>query len=81
MRYYEVPAIIRDAAPVYVKLGLRNAPNIYPSGLHLQDLAVRLGRERVRRAELVLRLLREQAPDLVEGRGDDRPPDLGIPEP
>ncbi len=81
VRYYEVPAIIRDAAPVYVKLGLRNAPNIYPSGLHLQDLAVRLGRERVRRAELVLRLLREQAPDLVEGRGDDRPPDLGIPEP
>ena len=81
VRYYEVPAIIRDAAPVYVKLGLRNASNIYPSGLHLQDLAVRLGRERVRRAELVLRLLREQAPDLVEGRGDDRPPDLGIPEP
>ena len=81
VRYYEVPAIIRDAAPVYVKLGLRNAPNIYPSGLHLQDLAVRLGRERVRRAELVLRLLGEQAPDLVEGRGDDRPPDLGIPEP
>ena len=81
VRYYEVPAIIRDAAPVYVKLGLRNAPNIYPSGLHLQDLAVRLGRERVRRAQLVLRLLREQAPGLVEGRGDDRPPDLGIPEP
>jgi hypothetical protein len=35
----------------------------------------------VRRAELVIRLLREQAPELVEGRGDDRPPDLGIPEP
>jgi hypothetical protein len=35
----------------------------------------------VRRAELVLRLLEERAPDLVEGRGDDAPPDLGIPEP
>ena len=81
VRYYEVPEIVRLAAPVYVKLGLRNAPNIYPSGLHLEDLAVKLGRERVRRAELVLRLLAEQAPDLVEGRGDDRPPDLGIPEP
>ena len=69
------------AAPVYVKLGLRNAPNIYPSGLHLEDLAVKLGRERVRRAELVLRLLAERAPELVEGRGDDRPTDLGIPEP
>jgi hypothetical protein len=81
VRFYEVPEIVRVAAPVYVKLGLRNAPNIYPSGLHLEDLAVRLGRERVRRAELVLRLLGERAPELVEGRGDDRPPDLGIPKP
>ena len=81
VRFYEVPEIIRAASPVYVKLGLRNAPNIYPSGLHLQDVAVKLGRERVRRAELVLRLLQERAPDLIEGRGDDRPADLGIPEP
>jgi hypothetical protein len=81
VRFYEVPEIVRLAAPVYVKLGLRNAPNIYPSGLHLEDLAVKLGRERVRRAELVLRLLAERAPDLVEGRGADRPADLGIPEP
>jgi len=81
VRFYEVPEIVRLAAPVYVKLGLRNAPNIYPSGLHLEDLGVKLGRERVRRAELVLRLLEERAPELVEGRGDDRPSDLGIPEP
>ena len=81
VRFYDVPEIVRTAAPVYVKLGLRNAPNIYPSGLHLEDLAVQLGRERVRRAELVLRLLEEQAPELVDGRGDDRPSDLGIPEP
>ena len=81
VRFYDVPDIVRAAAPVYVKLGLRNAPNIYPSGLHLEELAVTLGRERVRRAELVLRLLEERAPELVEGRGDDRPPDLGIPEP
>ena len=81
VRFYEVPDVIRAAAPVYVKLGLRNSPNIYPSGLHLEDVAVKLARERVRRAELVLRLLRERAPELVEGRGDDRPADLGIPEP
>jgi hypothetical protein len=81
VRFYDVPEIVRLAAPVYVKLGLRNAPNIYPSGLHLEDLAVKLGRERVRRAELVLRLLEERAPELVESRGDDHPPDLGIPEP
>jgi hypothetical protein len=81
VRFYDVPEIVRLAAPVYVKLGLRNAPNIYPSGLHIEDLAVKLGRERVRRAELVLRLLAERAPELVEGRGEEAPPDLGIPEP
>jgi hypothetical protein len=81
VRFYEVPEIVRAAAPVYVKLGLRNAPNIYPSGLHLEDLAVKLGRERVRRAELVLRLLTERAPELIEGRGENAPADLGIPEP
>jgi len=80
VRFYDVPDIIRAAAPVYVKLGLRNAPNIYPSGLHLEDLAIKLGRERVRRAKLVLRLLEERAPELVEGRGADHPADLGIPE-
>lgn len=81
VRFYEVPEMVTRASPLYVKLGVRNAPNIYPSGLHMEDLAVKLGRERVRRAELVQRLLREQAPGLVEGRGADAPGDLGIPEP
>ena len=81
VRFYAVPEMIRAAAPLYVKLGVRNAPNIYPAGLHLEDVVVKLARERVRRAELVLRLLRERAPELVEGRGDEHPDDLGIPSP
>jgi hypothetical protein len=81
VRLYEVPEMIRVASPMYVKLGLRNAPNIYPAGIHLEELAVKLGRERVRRAELVLRLLAERAPELVEGRGADTPSDLAIPRP
>jgi hypothetical protein len=81
VRFYDVPELIRVAAPLYVKLGVRNAPSIYPAGLHLQETAVRLGRERVRRAELVLRLLAEVAPELVEGRGDDSPADLAVPTP
>lgn len=56
-RYYEVPEIIRVAAPVYLKFGLRNAPNIYPSGVHLEAAAVATGRERVRRAALALEVL------------------------
>ncbi len=81
VRFYAVPEMIRAAAPLYVKLGVRNAPNIYPAGLHLEDVVVKLARERVRRAELVLRLLRERAPELVGGRGDEHPDDLGIPSP
>jgi hypothetical protein len=80
VRFYDVPDIVRAAAPVYVKLGVRNAPAIYPSGLHLADAAERLGRERVRRAALCLRLLAELAPELAEEAGEPRPPDLAIPE-
>src|SRR5699024_6475105 len=47
LRYFEIAEIVRVAAPVYLKFGLRNAPNIYPSGTHLSTTAVVLGRERV----------------------------------
>jgi hypothetical protein len=73
VRMYEVTEVVRVAAPVYLKLGVRNAPNIYPSGEHVAALAADLGRERVRRAELVLRLLGELAPELVEMPGTRSP--------
>jgi len=57
VRFYDVPDVVRIAAPVYLKMGVRNAPNIYPVGQHLAGTAEALGRERVRRAEMVLRLL------------------------
>lgn len=60
VRFYDVPEVVRVAAPVYLKMGVRNAPNIYPVGLHLAAMAEALGRERVRRAELVLRLLGQE---------------------
>jgi hypothetical protein len=63
VRFHEIPEIIRVAAPVYIKFGLRNAPDIYPSGSHLNAIAVGLSRERVRRARLGLDLLeRSQMP-------------------
>ncbi len=78
VRYYEMPTIIRVAAPVYFKFGLRNSPDIYPSGMHLEDLAVKMGRERVRRARIGLDLLEQYAPDLkMSPLGAI---DLGIPE-
>ena len=80
VRFYEVPHMVRAAAPMYVKLGVRNSPGIYPTGMHIEDLAVRLGRERVRRAELCLRLMDELDPELIEKPGADKPEDLAIPE-
>ncbi len=57
VRLHEIPELIRVAAPVYVKFGLRNAPDVYPAGTHLEATTVALSRERVRRARLGLDLL------------------------
>jgi hypothetical protein len=79
VRLYEVPELIRVAAPIYVKLGLRNAPGIYPTGLQLGETPANMGRERVRRAAHCMRMIAELAPELVEGAGDENPEDLAIP--
>jgi hypothetical protein len=57
VRLHEIPELIRVAAPVYVKFGLRNAPDVYPAGGHLESTTVALSRERVRRARLGMELL------------------------
>lgn len=77
-RYYEVAEIIRVGAPVYLKFGLRNAPNIYPSGVHLEAAAVATGRERVRRAAIGMELLaRSGAAFLASPVGAEG---LGVPQ-
>jgi hypothetical protein len=63
VRYYEVPELVRVAAPVHLKFTVRNAPGLYPSGEHLAGLAVASARERVRRAAIGLALLRRHDPD------------------
>jgi hypothetical protein len=52
IRLHEIVEIIRICAPVYLKFGLRNAPDVYPAGTHLEATTVALSRERVRRARL-----------------------------
>jgi hypothetical protein len=54
VRMHEIAEIVRVASPVHVKFGLRNAPDLYPSGTHLEATAVALSRERVRRARIGL---------------------------
>jgi hypothetical protein len=63
VRLYEIPEIVRVAAPVYIKFGLRNAPNIYPVGEHIANVAVALTRERVHRAKLGLDILQRYYPE------------------
>lgn len=65
IRHYEIAEIVRVTAPVYLKFGLRNAPNIYPSGTHLEATAVALTRERLRRAKIGMDMLQRLDPDAV----------------
>ena len=57
VRHYETAQLVRVGAPIYLKYGLRNAPNIYPSGQHIEATVLALSRERVRRAAIGLALL------------------------
>jgi hypothetical protein len=65
VRHYEIPELVRIAAPIYLKFGLRNAPALYPAGQHLESAVLSLSRERVRRAAIGLGLLRRYAPHAV----------------
>lgn len=52
VRHYEVPDLVRVAAPVYLKFTIRNSPGLYPAGGHIQGLLESTARERVRRAAI-----------------------------
>ncbi len=80
VRHHEAPAMILCAAPIYVKLGLRNSPDIYPCGLHLEATAVALGRERVRRSKLVYDLIQREYPEAKMSPVGERCAALGVPE-
>lgn len=65
IRHYEIGELVRVCAPVYLKFGLRNAPNIYPAGTHLEATAIALTRERLRRARIGYDMLKRLYPDAV----------------
>ncbi len=65
IRHFEIPEFIRLLSPIYVKLGLRNAPDIYPSGTHLESTAIALSRERVRRAKLASDMIDRYCPEAI----------------
>lgn len=57
LRYRDAAALVEAAAPVHLKFGITNAPNLYPYGAHLESIAQQVTREKVRRAELVYEAL------------------------
>lgn len=63
VRHYEIPAIVRIAAPVHLKFAVRNAPNIYPAGQHIAGTVEAMARERVRRAQIGLAVLERYRDD------------------
>lgn len=65
IRTYEIAEIVRVCAPVYLKFGLRNAPDVYPSGSHLETAVVAMSRERVRRARAARELLEREWPQAI----------------
>ena len=78
IRHYEIPEIIRILAPVYIKFGLRNHPDVYPSGKHLEGVNISLCRERVNRAALGLTMIDRYYPEAVTSALGAS--DLGIPK-
>jgi hypothetical protein len=79
VRYFEIPELIAYCAPIYLKFGIRNAPGIYPSGAHIADTAIKMGRERVRRARIALELIEKHCPEVKFSATRQRHPDLGVP--
>jgi len=65
VRHYEIPELVRVAAPIYLKFGLRNSPGLYPAGQHIEGLVLALSRERVRRAAIGLGILTRVMPDAI----------------
>jgi len=64
---------------MYVKLGLRNARPLYPSGLHLAGEAAAIAREKVHRAGVALEWIARSALDLTQSAPGAK--GLGVPEP
>lgn len=77
IRLYEIAEFIRLLSPVYLKFGLRNHPDVYPSGKHWEATNVLLCRERVHRALLGMQMIERYYPEAIASKPGAE--DLGIP--
>jgi hypothetical protein len=77
IRYYEIPELIRILSPVYIKFGLRNHPDVYPSGKQWEATNLLPCQERVHRAAVGMEMVNRYCPDAVTSPNGAI--DLGIP--
>jgi hypothetical protein len=77
IRHYEIPEFIRLLSPVYIKFGLRNHPDVYPSGKQWEATNISLCQERVHRAVLGMDMVKRYCPEA--GTSAVGAADLGLP--
>lgn len=78
VRGNEMADLIAATSPLYVKFGLRNSRPLYPSGLHLENDAIVIAREKVRRASIALEWLKRDKRNFVQSKAGAE--GLGIPQ-
>jgi hypothetical protein len=79
VRGNELADLVAAASPLYVKFGLRNSRPLYPSGLHLENDAIIIAREKVRRASIALEWMKRDSRSFVQSTAGAE--GLGIPKP
>jgi len=79
VRGNEIADLVAVSSPLYVKFGLRNSRGLYPSGMHIENDAIMIAREKVRRAEISLEWLKRSQASLVQSKPGAL--GLGIPKP
>ena len=68
VRGHEIADFVEAGAPLYIKMGLRNARAVYPGGAHLDGDALAMAREKVHRCAVALEWLERERPGSVQSR-------------
>lgn len=68
IRLYEIAEFIRLLSPVYIKFGLRNHPDVYPSGKQWEATNISLCRERVHRTLLGVQMIERYYPEAITSK-------------
>ena len=68
VRGHEIADFVEAGAPLYIKMGLRNARGVYPGGGHLVNDAIAMAREKVHRCAVALEWLDRERPGSVQSR-------------